>query len=33
LNLSGLPSDLMDKISTMLAGRGVTLPEFEKRRA
>jgi len=33
LNLSGLPSDLMDKISTMLAGRGVSLPDLEKRRA
>ncbi|MEZ5755752.1 MAG: methyl-accepting chemotaxis protein [Paracoccaceae bacterium] len=33
LNLEGLPSDLMDKISTMLAGRGIALPEAEKRRA
>ena len=33
LNLTGLPSDLMDKISTMLAGHGVALPEGQKRRA
>ncbi|NGQ90683.1 PAS domain-containing protein [Rhodobacter sp. HX-7-19] len=33
LNLEGLPTDLMDKISTMLAGRGIALPEAEKRRA
>jgi len=33
LNLSGLPLDLMDKIGSMLAGRGVSVPEFEKRRA